>query len=98
MDDTLLEYQKAVEKRHDYRGSGAKSDENAHFEKDFNAVRAMQSFFNSLSMRVHPEMVDFGSGQGRSDFETAGVVKLRRGFQKSENAGLGQKMPFMVGH
>jgi hypothetical protein len=47
---------------------------------------------------VHPEMVDFGLGQGRSDFETAGVVMLRRGFQKSENAGLGRKMPFMDGH
>jgi hypothetical protein len=23
---------------------------------------------------VHPEMVDFGSGQGRGDFATAGVV------------------------
>jgi hypothetical protein len=43
-------------------------------------------------------MVDFGSGQGHSDFETAGAVGLRRGFQKSENAGLGQKMPFMDGH
>jgi hypothetical protein len=41
-------------------------------------------------------MVDFGSGQGRSDFETTGVVRLRRGFQKRENAGLGRKMPFMV--
>jgi non-ribosomal peptide synthetase component F len=43
-------------------------------------------------------MVDFGSGQDRSDFETAGVVVLRRGFQKSENAGRGRKMPFMDGH
>jgi hypothetical protein len=31
---------------------------------------------------VHPEMVDFGSGQGRSDFATAGVVGLRRGLQR----------------
>ena len=45
-----------------------------------------------------PEMVDFGSGQGRSDFETAGVVNLRRGFQMSENAGLGRKMPFLDRH
>ena len=51
-------------------------------------------------------MVDFGSGQGRSDFEPDGiavvakrrVAKLRRRFQKSENAGLGRKMPFMDGH
>jgi chaperonin GroES len=39
-----------------------------------------------------------GSGQGRSDFETAGVVKLRQGFQDRENAGLGRKMPFRDGH
>ena len=43
-------------------------------------------------------MVDFGSGQGRRAFGTAGVVKPRRGFQKRENAGLGRKMPFMDGH
>ena len=28
-------------------------------------------------------MVDFGSGQGRSDFATAGVVRLRRGLQRA---------------
>ncbi len=43
-------------------------------------------------------MVDFGSGQGRSAFETTGVAWLRRGFQKRENAGLGRKMSFMDGH
>ena len=43
------------------------------------------------------EMVDFGSGQGRSDLKTAGVAELRRGFPKSENAGRGRKMPFMDG-
>jgi len=43
-------------------------------------------------------MVDFGSGQGRSEIETAGVLALRRGFQSSENAGLGRKMPFLDGH
>jgi hypothetical protein len=43
-------------------------------------------------------MEDFGSDQGRNEFETAGVVLLRRGFQKSENAALGQKMPFVDGH
>ena len=42
--------------------------------------------------------VDFGSGQGRSAFGTAGVVILRRGFQKRENAGVGRKMPFMDEH
>jgi hypothetical protein len=39
--------------------------------------------------------VDFSSGQGRSEIETAGVAALRRGFQQSENTGLGQKMPFV---
>jgi hypothetical protein len=47
---------------------------------------------------VHPEMVDCGSDQGRSDFATAGVARLRRGFQKSENADMGRKMPFPDGH
>ena len=32
---------------------------------------------------VHPEMVDFGSGQGRSDFAPAGVVLLRRGLRRA---------------
>jgi hypothetical protein len=43
------------------------------------------------------EMVDFGSVQGRSDVETAGVAALRRGFQLSENAERDQKMPFLNG-
>jgi hypothetical protein len=43
-------------------------------------------------------MVDFGSGQGRRLFATGGVVNLRRGLQKDENAGLDQKMPFRDGH
>jgi hypothetical protein len=38
---------------------------------------------------VHPEMVDLSSGQGRSVFATTGVVWLRRGLQKGENAALG---------
>jgi hypothetical protein len=33
---------------------------------------------NSIHISVHPEMVDFGSDQGRSVFATAGVVLLRR--------------------
>jgi len=33
---------------------------------------------------------DFGSGQGLSVFETTGVVDLRRGSQKSENAAWGR--------
>jgi hypothetical protein len=44
------------------------------------------------------KMVDFGPGQGRSDFETGGVAALRRGSQRSENGGRGRKMPFLNGH
>jgi len=43
-------------------------------------------------------MVGFGSGQGLSDFETAGIARLFRGLQKSENAALSQKMLFVDGH
>ena len=39
-------------------------------------------------LSFHPEMVDFGSGQGRSLFATTGVAELRRGLHKDENAGL----------
>jgi len=35
-------------------------------------------------------MVGFSSEQGLSDFETAGIVKLFRGSQKSEDAALCQ--------
>jgi hypothetical protein len=53
---------------------------------------------SNFPYRVHSEMVDFGSGQGRNDFETTGGAALRRGFQNRENTGLGQKMPFPDGH
>jgi hypothetical protein len=57
-------------------------------------------------MCVHSQMVEFGSEQGLSDFETNGVAApviaghswLCRGFQKSENAAPGQKMPFVDRH
>ena len=42
-------------------------------------------------------MVDCGSGQGRRDFETAGVQRYAE-ITKSENAGLGRKTPFMDGY
>jgi hypothetical protein len=51
-----------------------------------------------LLFSVPSEVVDFGSGQGRNDLETAGVAGLRRGFPKSENAGWDRKMPFLNGH
>jgi len=47
------------------------------------------TYFLKVITGAHPEMVDFGSGQGRSLFATGGVVALRRGLKKDENAGLG---------
>jgi hypothetical protein len=43
-------------------------------------------------------MVDCSPDQGRSDFETADVAALRRGFQMSEITEPGRKMPFLDGH
>jgi hypothetical protein len=51
-----------------------------------------------IRISVHPEIVDFGSGQGLSVFATTGIVFLFRGLQKSENAALGQKMLLPDGH
>jgi len=50
-----------------------------------------------MAVIVRPEMVGFGSGQCLSVFATAGIVWLFRGLQKSENADMGQKMPFLDG-
>jgi len=47
---------------------------------------------------IHSQTVDFGSEQGMSDFETTDIAGLFRGFKKSENAALGQKMPFVNGY
>jgi hypothetical protein len=50
-------------------------------------------------------MVDFGSGQGFRNFETAVIAgyfedsaKASLRAQKSENAALGRKMPFVDGY
>jgi hypothetical protein len=43
-------------------------------------------------------MVDFGSGQGRSDFARRRRSPSTPRIAKSENAGMGRKMPFMDGH
>jgi hypothetical protein len=42
--------------------------------------------------------VDVGSGQGRSEFETAGVDCYVKGFNLSEKTGLGQKMLLLDGY
>jgi hypothetical protein len=47
---------------------------------------------------AYPEWVEVGSGQGRNDFETAGVAARCQGFQRSDNAGAGRKMPFRNRH
>ncbi len=55
----------------------------------------MKSYYDFMSppirafTSVHPEMVDFGSGQGPSVFCSRRHSALFRGLQKSENAALG---------
>jgi len=61
-------------------------------------ILGLQAIGGHAHFNARPEMVNCGSGQGRSEFETGGLAALRRGFQLSENAGLGRKMPFLVGH
>jgi hypothetical protein len=70
-----------------------------HFFGVGQAVKLIAVAYHSTDsvVSVHPEMGDFGSGQGRSELGTAGVATLRRGFQTRENIGLGQKIPFMDG-
>ena len=51
-----------------------------------------------IFVSVHPEMVDFGSGQGRSDFARRRRSEATPRIAKSENAGMGRKTPFMDGH
>jgi hypothetical protein len=51
-----------------------------------------------LFVSFRPEMVDFGSGQGRSAFETTGVVSATSWIDKRANADLSRKMSFMDGH
>jgi hypothetical protein len=62
-----------------------------------NDVQPLQRMQGEL-FSVHPEMVDCGSGQGRSDVATAGVAEATPGIAKSENAGLCRKTPLMDGH
>ena len=63
-------------------------------------IKAVESAFirQPAIVSVHPEIVDFGSGQGLSVFATAAIVRLFRGLQKSENEALGQKMLFPDRH
>jgi len=63
-------------------------------------IKCRRSWFSPVFsiFSVHSEMVDFGSEQGLSVFASTGIVGLFRGLQKSENAALGRKMPFLDGH
>ena len=45
---------------------------------------------------VRPEMVDFGSGQGRSDFATAGAIPSTPSCE-GENAGMDRRLQFLDG-
>jgi hypothetical protein len=50
------------------------------FTAAYLSVRLVHHSIINSTNSVRPEMVGFGSDQGRSTFETAGVVLLRRGF------------------
>jgi hypothetical protein len=47
---------------------------------------------------VHPEVVDWGSDQGRTVLSTAGAGALRRELAERENAGPARKIPFLERH
>jgi hypothetical protein len=74
----------------------------AFLEPLFGFISFLRKFWHGMCMMklnsVHPQVVDFGSWQGSSVFATAGIVRLFRGLQKSENAARGRKMPFVDGH
>ncbi len=40
--------------------------------------------FKPVLTRVHPQMVDFGSGQGLSDFETGGIACYFEDFKRAK--------------
>jgi len=42
-------------------------------------------------------MVDFGSGQGRSGFATAGVVSLRRGVRRARRPAWAERCRLWMG-
>jgi hypothetical protein len=63
-----------------------------------NQKNKLRAIFGWKLTSVHPETVDFSSGRGLSVFATAGIVRLFRGLQKSENEALGQKMLFPDEH
>jgi hypothetical protein len=46
---------------------------------------------------VHPEMVDFSSGQGRSDSATAGVARLRRGLPRARTPAWAERRRLWMG-
>jgi len=41
-------------------------------------------FFNHFIVGVSPQMVDFGSGQGLSDFETGGIACYFEDFKRAK--------------
>jgi len=42
-------------------------------------------------------MVDFGTGQGRSDLATAGVARLRRGLQRARTLAWAERCRLWMG-
>jgi hypothetical protein len=70
--------------------------ERGRVRNDHNRRRFISSNFTLPNGRL--EAVGWGPDQGRRMIETGGVAALRRGFQSSENADMGLKMPFPNNH
>jgi len=54
--------------------------------------------WNSLKLvSVRPEMVDFGSGQGLSDFETAGIAGYSEEFKRAKTQPWAERCRLWMG-
>jgi hypothetical protein len=63
--------------------------------KHLKLIHKKVPFHSSQQTDVGPKLVDCGSDQGRSTFQTGGVAALRREIEKCENADMGRKSPIL---
>jgi hypothetical protein len=50
-----------------------------------------------LLTSVHPQMIDFGSGQGLSDFETGGIACCFEDFKREKTLPRGERCRLWAG-
>jgi hypothetical protein len=67
------------------------------YHRNHTSTHRIQPFNRNRLPIGHPEVVDFGSGQGRSDVETAGVAALRRGFAGARTPAWAERRRFWMG-